>query len=123
MKKTSLGICLILLVSVSICGAEGLGTLIAVAKSQADIKKQYEEETRNFEKVKKGIESGAIKKGQTKAGLYAIYGQPVVSIKDMDGKREDCIYKPESSSFFKGIRATLIFTEQGVLDEVRIKEM
>jgi hypothetical protein len=122
MKKISLNVCLILLVSVSICGAEGLGTLIEVAKSQAEIKKQYEEETRNFEKVKKGIESGAIKKGQAKADLYAIYGQPVVSIKDMDGKREDCIYKPDSSSFFKGIRATLIFTEQGILDEARIEE-
>ena len=108
--------------NISPCGAEGLGVLIEVAKSQAEIKKQYEEETKNFERVKKGIESGAIKKGQAKADIYAKYGQPVVSIKDIDGKREDCIYKPESSSFFKGIRATLIFTEEGVLDEARVEE-
>jgi hypothetical protein len=120
--KKKLMMCVIFLVVASICRAEGLDVLIQAAKSQAEIKKQYEEETKNFERVKKGIESGAIKKGQAKADIYAKYGQPVVSIKDMDGKRKDCIYKPESSSFFNGIRATLIFTEQGILDEVLIEE-
>lgn len=120
MKKISLGLCFILLAS--LCRAEGLDVLIQVAKSQAEIKKQYEEETRNFERVKKGIESGAIKKGQAKTDILARYGGPVVAVKDMDGKREDCIYKPETSSFFKGVRATLVFTEQGTLDEARIEE-
>lgn len=115
-------LCLIFLLSAPICRAEGLDVLIEVAKSQAEIKKQYEEETRNFERVKKGIESGAIKNGQTKSDLQAKYGKPVVSIKDPDGKREDWIYKPETSSFFKGIRATLVFTEQGILDEAGIGE-
>lgn len=104
------------------CGAEGLGTLIDVAKSQADIKEQYEEETENFERVKKAVESDNIKKGMAKADIQRRYGDPVVSIKDMDGKREDCIYKPGRSSFFEGIRATLIYTEEGVLDEIRIEE-
>jgi len=108
--------------SASVCCAEGLDTLIQVAKSQADIKRQYDEETRNFEKVKKGIESEAIKKGQSKSDIQAKYGQSVVSVKDIDGKREDCIYKPGTSSFFKGIRATLIFTSEGMLDEARIEE-
>jgi hypothetical protein len=110
------------LTAVPVCRAEGLDVLIQVAKSQAEIKKQYEEETRNFEKVKKGIESGAIAKGQARADILSKYGEPVVSIKNMDGKREDCIYKPETSSFFAGIRATLIFTQDGVLDEAKIEE-
>jgi hypothetical protein len=104
------------------CRAEGLDVLIEVAKSQAEIKEQYEKETKNFEKVKKGIESGQIKKGQSKPDLIAKYGPPVVSIKDADGSREDCIYKPETSSFFEGVRATLIFTPQGALDEARVEE-
>ncbi len=122
MKKISLGVCFIFFASISLCSAEGLDVLIEVAKSQAQIKKQYEEETKNFERVKKGVESSAIKKGQVKSDIQAKYGEPVVSIKDPDGKREDCIYKPETSSFFKGIRATLVFTEQGILDEARIEE-
>ena len=115
--------CVVFLAFVPICGAEGLGTLIEVAKSQADIKGQYDEETRNFNKVKNGIESGAIKKGQSRSDIRSKYGEPVVSVKDPDGKREDCIYKPDTSSFFKGIRATLIYNEQGVLDETRVEEI
>ncbi|MDP3792101.1 MAG: hypothetical protein Q8R38_08690 [Candidatus Omnitrophota bacterium] len=117
---TVLGILFLLLASV--CGAEGLDVLIQVSKSQADIKKQYDDETKNFEKVKKAINAGTIKKGQARSDIQARYGMPVVSIKDLDGKREDCIYKPGTSSFFKGVRATLIYTEQGTLDEARIEE-
>ena len=114
---------IIFLMSVRLCGAEGLGTLIEVAKSQSDIKSQYDEETRNFKKVMNGIESKAIIKGQSISDIQSKYGEPVVSVKDPDGKRTDCIYKPETSSFFEGIRATLIYTEQGVLDEARIEEV
>jgi len=121
MARYILAACFIFFVSFSICRAEGLDVLIQVAKSQAEIKSQYDEETRNFNKVKKGIESGAIKKGQAKKDLLATYGEPVVSVKNIDGKREDCIYKPETSSFFEGVRATLVFTDQGVLDEAKIE--
>lgn len=122
MKKNSLWICFIFLIFASPCKAEGLDVLIQVAKSQAEIKKQYTEETRSFEKVKKAIESGAIKKGQTKSEIQAKYGRGIVAVKNLDGQREDWIYKPETSSFFKGIRATLVFTDKNMLDEARIEE-
>lgn len=115
--------CFILLFATSACAAEGLGTLIEVAKSQAEIKKQYDGETRNFERVKKGIESGSIRKGDARAYIEEKYGTPIVSVKDLDGMREDCVYKPAASSFFKGIRATLIYTKDGLLDEVRVEEI
>ena len=105
------------------CRAEGLDVLINVAKSQASIQKQYAEETRAFENVKKAIEAGAIKKGQARPDIKGRYGEPVVAIKDVDGKREYWIYKPETSSFFKGIRAKIFFTEDGFLDEARIEEI
>jgi formylmethanofuran dehydrogenase subunit D len=113
----------IVLLLASVCAAEGLDVLIQVAKSQAEIKNQYEEETKNFKKVKVAIENGAIKKGQSKAEIQSRYGAPVVSVKDADGRREDCIYKPDTSSFFKGVRATLVYTEQGVLDETRVEDV
>ena len=71
----------------SMCYAEGLDNLIELARSQGEIQKQYADETRAFEKVKKSIEAGAIAKGQTKAYIKERYGEPVVSVKDMDGKR------------------------------------
>lgn len=122
MRKVIIASCLVLLASTFECRAEGLDTLIELGKSQAAIQKQYADETRAFENVKKAIESGAITKGQDKAAIKSRYGEPVVVVKDLDGKREDWIYKPESSSFFKGIRATLFFTEAGLLDEARLEE-
>lgn len=110
----------ILLMFVSRSYADGLDTLIEVARSQGEIQKQFADETRTFEKVKKAIEAGAITKGQTRSAIQEKYGEPVVAVKDIDGKREDCVYKPATSSFFNGIRATLIFTEGGILDEIRL---
>ena len=114
--------CIFLLVSSLNCRAEGLGTLIELGKSQAEIQKQYAQETRAFEAVKKAIEAGALKKGMDKASITAKYGEPVVVVNDPDGKREGWIYKPAESSFFKGVRATLFFTADGMLDEAKIEE-
>jgi hypothetical protein len=122
MARTIIVLCFIASVFVLECAAEGLDTLIDLGRSQAQIQDQYREETRAFEKVKKGIEEGAIVKGQTRDSIRSKYGEPIVAAKDLDGKREDWVYKPASSSFFDGIRATLIFTEEGLLDEIRLGE-
>ena len=114
--------CIILLSSAFNCCAEGLGTLIELGKSQAEMQKQYARETKAFEAVKRAIETGMVKKGMDKASVLAKYGEPVVVVDDLDGKRKDWIYKPAESSFFKGIRATLFFTAEGVLDEAKLEE-
>ncbi|MDD5174448.1 MAG: hypothetical protein PHV48_06455 [Candidatus Omnitrophica bacterium] len=122
MQKIIMVSCVILLLSAFNCCAEGLGTLIELGKSQAEIQKQYAQETKAFEIVKREIGSGVIKKGMNKTAVLAKYGAPVVIVSDLDGKREDWIYKPAESSFFKGIRATLFFTAEGVLDEAKVEE-
>jgi len=114
--------CFILLSSAFNCCAEGLGTLIELGKSQAEIQKQYARETRAFDAVKRAIDAGDLKNGMDRASVLAKYGEPVVVVNDFDGKREDWIYKPAESSFFKGIRATLFFTAEGLLDETKIEE-
>ena len=122
MKNKIVIFCAVLLSFASNCCAEGLGTLIELGRSQAEMQKQYARETKAFENVKKAIESGAIKDGMDKGSVLAKYGEPVVVVDDPDGKREDWIYKPAESSFFKGIRATLFFTPEGVLDGAKIEE-
>ena len=122
MQKIITIFCIILLSSAFDLHAEGLGTLIELGKSQAEMQKQYAQETRAFEAVKRAIESGTIKKGMDRASVLAKYGEPVVMVDDLDGKREDWIYKPAESSFFKGIRATLFFTAEGALDEAKLEE-
>jgi hypothetical protein len=115
-------LCVILLSSAVNCRAEGLGTLIELGGSQAEMQKQYARETKAFEAVKSAIEAGMVKKGMDKASILAKYGEPVAMVDDLDGIREDWIYKPAESSFFKGIRATLFFTARGVLDEAKLEE-
>lgn len=122
MQKVITICCAILLLCAFDCCAEGLGTLMELGRSQAEMQKQYAHETRAFEVVKKAIEAGAIKKGMDKASILAKYGEPVVIVDDLDGKRVDWIYKPAESSFFKGIRAILVFTQDSVLDEVMLEE-
>jgi hypothetical protein len=122
MKKIITVFCITLLLLTSSCWAEGLSTLIELGRSQAEMRKQYDKETKAFEAVKKAIESGGVKNGMDKDSILAEYGEPVAIVDDLDGKREDWIYKPAESSFFKGIRATLFFTAEGVLDEAKIEE-
>ena len=122
MKRISMLFCIVLLSSAFNCCAEGLGTLIELGRSQAEIQKQYTRETKAFEAVKRAIETLAVKKGMDKTSVLAKYGEPVVVVDDPDGKREDWIYKPAESSFFKGIRATLFFTAEGVLEEAKLEE-
>jgi len=113
---------IILLALVFDCRAEGLDVLMEVGRSQAEMQKQYARETKAFEAVKRAIEAGMIKNGMDKASVIAKYGEPVVKVDDPDGKRKDWIYKPAESSFFKGIRATLFFTAEEVLDEAKVEE-
>ncbi|MCX5665892.1 MAG: hypothetical protein NT036_02445 [Candidatus Omnitrophica bacterium] len=122
MQRIVVVFCIILISCASNCCAEGLGTLIELGRSQAEMHKQYAQETRSFEAVKRAIETGAIKKGMDKASILSKYGEPVVIVDDLDGKRVDWIYKPAESSFFEGVRATLFFTSEGVLDEAKLGE-
>ena len=122
MQKIAMILCVILLLLEFNCWAEGLGTLIELGKSQAEIQNQYARETKTFESVKRAIEDGAVKKGMDKASVLAKYGEPVVRLDNPDGKGEYWIYKPAESSFFEGVKATLSFTGEGVLEKVSVEE-
>jgi hypothetical protein len=112
---------IIILSSVAVSGAEGLHELIAVAKSQADIQDEYSDETRTFDRVKRGIEKGEIKTGQSREEITSRYGEPIVKVDDAGTGRERWVYKPASSTYFKGIKACLFFGKDGKLDETSLK--
>ena len=103
--------------TVSSCFAEGLDTLINVARSQGDIQKEYSEETRNFERAKENINDGKLKKGRSKDDVMRRLGEPVVILQDSFTDREKWVYKPAGSDFFKGIKIYLFFDKNGLLDE------
>jgi len=105
----------------SFCFAEGLDTLIDVARSQGEIQKGYSGETRNFEQVKKGVDSGAIQKGQSKEDVIRHYGEPVVTLQDTVTNREKWVYKPATSDYFKGIKIYLFFDKADKLCEIVVE--
>ena len=102
--------------------AEGLSSLVEVGSSMDDAKKTLDAETRGFENVKRALDAGAIQKGAAKESIRAQYGQPVIVTKDGLGGKEKWVYKPASSSFFKGARICLYFNDLGTLDEVKVVE-
>ena len=102
--------------------AEGLSTLIEISKDQADIQKEYSEETKSYENVKRGVGSGSLAKGQDKKAISDKFGAPVVVVGEYGTDREKWIYKPASSSFFSGPRISLFFTKGGLLEEISIKK-
>ena len=118
MKKLVIGLSA-LLFSAS-CSAERLDTLIEVGKAQGLIERQTKEETKNFEGVKKAIESGSLKKGETKDSVLKRYGEPVIELKKESGKKETWVYKRADASFFGGEKIYLVFDDKGVLEETKI---
>ncbi len=102
--------------------AEGLDALIEVGKSQGEIAKAYSAETKTYEGVRRGIESGGIVKGAAKKSILDKYGEPVVVVGDYGTDREKWIYKPASSDFGKGPRISLFFTKDGILDEILVEK-
>lgn len=101
--------------------AEGLDTLIEVGRGQAAIQRAYYEETRTYEGVKRAVDRGDIKKGQTKKEIKDEYGDPVVDFYDFITKRNEWIYKPANSDFLgAGIKICLYFDKDDKLDEIAV---
>ena len=102
--------------------AAGIGELMDISRAQADAQREYQQETRAFERVKAAIKSGEIRKGQLKKEIDDRYGGPVVNTTEFETDREKWIYKPAKSSFFSGAKAYLYFDKDNKLDEIKITE-
>lgn len=98
--------------------AEGLDTLIEVGRDQAGISEALKLETENFEKVKRAVENGSIKIGDTKEAIRDKYGDPVVET-TRDGK-DAWVYKSADASFFEGVKIYLFFDGEGKFEGTKI---
>jgi hypothetical protein len=117
MKKGILAI--VMLFAASCVFAEGLDTLIEVGEGQKEIAKEQEQETKSFEAVKRAIDSGKLKEGQSKSSIRDGYGEPVIVTQEA-GNREKWVYMPAASTFFKGIKIYLFFDESERLTEIKV---
>ena len=79
-----------------------LKTLMEIGASQADIAKSLKQETKNYNEVKKAINSGAIKEGLAADAIRRKYGNPIIETYDKKRDLTKWLYMPASSTHFKG---------------------
>ena len=120
--KIIFGIIIFLFAVNSSSYGEGVSALKELDKSQAEIRKDLAQETEVFNSLEKAITGGTVKKGASKKEIVKKVGEPVVVIEDSEGYmgREKWVYKPASSSFFKGAKIYLFFDKFGILDDIEI---
>lgn len=102
--------------------AEGLDTLIELARSKANASKIAGEETDHFENIRKALESGSLEQGESKDTIKRRYGEPVVDFPKEKDKKETWVYKPGDASFFDGPKIYLFFDDAGKLDGTKTIE-
>lgn len=121
MKKTLFILVLLPFAFTAVCHADGLGTLMQVGKSMDEIERTYGNETEAYNRIKKAIDKGEIRKGLTQAALLK-YGEPVVVVTEAIGKRQIWVYRPGTTDLLKKPKIRLFFDDNGVLDEIKVIE-
>jgi uncharacterized protein YqiB (DUF1249 family) len=110
-----------LMIVPKLASADGLDSLIEVGRGQAEIQKAYTEETKVYERVKRAVDDGAIKKGSSKKNIQEEYGAPIISYRDFATKREVWVYKPARSDFMDdSIKIRLYFDASDAIDEITV---
>ena len=103
----------------SSASAGPLFRLMAVGESQKKMEKELEKETKAYKAIKKAIERGNIKKGESADKIRRRYGAPVVTLSD-EQYAEKWVYKPGYLSYFDGVKIYLFFGEDKTLKGVRV---
>ena len=96
---------------------DGLGTLMAMSGDRGKMIREFNNDTKSFEKISKAMNASRIKKGDTAKEIKKKYGEPVVIVpEDESGTLSRWVYKPGTGSFFEGNKAYLIFDQEGRLE-------
>jgi len=98
----------------------GLGALVKVGKSQAEMEKVMNNETKVFEKVKKAVINDEIIEGQSDSEIESKYGAPVVKIKQPENKLERWVYKPGYASYFDHNKVCIYVNEEGTVSGIEL---
>lgn len=101
--------------------ADGLDALVEVGRSQGEIAKTLNQETKNFENVRRALEKGILKNGMPSDAIRKLYGDPVIEFKE--GAKVKWVYKAAESSFSDGLKIYLIFDGDGSLEEAKTVDL
>ncbi|NQU95789.1 MAG: hypothetical protein HQ549_06175 [Candidatus Omnitrophica bacterium] len=103
----------------SSASAGPLFELMAVGESQKEMEKELDKETKAYKAIKRAIENGHIKKGESADKIRKRYGAPVITLSDRQ-YAEKWVYKPGYASYFDGIKIYLFFDDDKALKGVRV---
>lgn len=92
--------------------------MIALGRSQAQMEKALERETKVYEHLSEAIKNGEIKKSESQNTIEEKYGMPVVIIEEEVYQR--WVYKPGYGDFFKGPKISLFFDNSKRLTKIEI---
>lgn len=92
-----------------------LKTLMELGKSQGEIAKALQGETKAYNKVKEAIGSGELKEGEPAEGILTRFGEPVIEIYDRKRDAVKWLYMPATSTHFEGEKLYLFMDNDGRL--------
>ncbi len=92
----------------------GLKNLLNFARSRKSMIKELNQETKNYENLKKAIKKGRIEKGMNASLVQKRYGKGVISLPE-DKNAEVWVYKSGKESYFNADKIYLNFSVEGKL--------
>ena len=120
--KLPVAVFLVTLLFVSFCTSrafpDALGALIKVGKSQDAMGKALAKETKQYKAVKKAVEQGAIKVGDSASSIKKRFGEPVL-ISNQKDNGQKWVYKPGHATHFDNVKIYLFFDSSQCLSEIR----
>ena len=94
----------------------GVGSLMDLSKDRGRMVREYEKETKRYQKIKSAIENNKLEVGETSSNVQRLYGEPVIILNDRIGAFEKWVYKPGEKTFLEGEKAYLVFDGEGKLE-------
>ncbi|MGD2278497.1 MAG: hypothetical protein PVH45_00195 [Candidatus Omnitrophota bacterium] len=100
----------------------GLKALISLGKSYNKMKRQWDAETRNYNKAKEAVLEGRLREGDTSSEIMKNVGEPVVVLSRKRAETVKWIYKPADATFFEDRKVYLIFDKDDRLTGWKVLE-
>lgn len=99
--------------------AEGLRTLIKVGKSQDEMIRILNDETKTYGEIMEAIKAGRIEEGGSGEEIRKRYGAPVLAVDEGNGVSK-WIYKPGYASYFDKEKVYIFVDKNGTVQSIRV---
>lgn len=89
-----------------------INVLITLSKDRGAMADDLDEDTKNYENLKKAFDDSRLKEGESELLTRKEYGEPVIILPEENGKFSRWVYKAAKTSFFSQEKIYLIFDKE-----------